>query len=166
MKLPHSIIRIFLNYYSPQGNEDFRLMVDQHEEVAQEAATRIDELEEERNSYFTNAVELTSRFREMQEKYKHPREVNLASLEALKERLATKPGGPASKPSITKPPKTAIQGISPNNFMQAHPGSSTGPRSSQEQVPRTHTNSLAAGLPNCLRRVTLLSKNNLFIRTS
>ena len=79
IKLPHSIIRIFLNYYSPQGNEDFRLMVDQHDEVAQEAATRIDELEEERNIYFTNSVELTSTFREMKERYKHPREVNLAS---------------------------------------------------------------------------------------
>ena len=32
------------------------------------------------------------------------------------------------------------------------------------QSKHIHINSLAAGLPNCLRRVTLLSKNNLFLQ--
>ena len=38
-----------------QGNEDLREMVGQHEAVAMETATRIDEIVAERNSYFTNA---------------------------------------------------------------------------------------------------------------
>ena len=47
-------------------------MVGQHEAVAMEAATRIDEIEAERNSYFTNAQDLTKHFREMQQRYKPP----------------------------------------------------------------------------------------------
>ena len=56
--------RSIYNYYSPQGNEDLREMFVQHEALAMEAVTRIDEIEAERNSYFTNAVELTTHFRE------------------------------------------------------------------------------------------------------
>ena len=70
--LLQSIKRTISNYYSLQGNEDLREMVGQHEAVAMEAATHKDEIEAERNSYFTNAVELTTHFREMQDRYKHP----------------------------------------------------------------------------------------------
>ena len=76
-----------------QGNEELRKIFGQHESVAKEAATRIDEIVTERNSYFTNARDLTKHFREMQQKYKGPNEINLASLAALKERLANKSGG-------------------------------------------------------------------------
>ena len=119
--LLESIKRAISNCYILQGNEDLWEMVGQHEAVAMEATTRIDEIEAERNSYFTNAVALTSHFREMQDRYKHPQEIKLASLEALKERLAKKSGVPASKPSTTKQTKAArgepgIQGISPNTL--------------------------------------------------
>ena len=42
--------RSIYNYYSPQGNEDLREMFVQHEALAMEAVTRIDEIEAERNS--------------------------------------------------------------------------------------------------------------------
>ena len=61
-----------------QGNEDLRVM---------EAATRIDEIVAERNYYFTNARDLKKHFREMQQKYKAPQEINLASLAALNDSL-------------------------------------------------------------------------------
>ena len=127
-------------------------MVGQHEAVAMEAATRIDEIEAEHYSYFTNAVELTSHFREMQDRYKHPQEIKLASLEALKERLAKKSGGPASKPSTTKQTKAArgepgIQGISPNTLLHAPSGSGTGPRTSQPQVPMPLTSTQTQAPP-------------------
>ena len=69
------------------------MMVGQHETVAMEAATRILEIVAEQNSYFTNAQDLTKHFSEMQHKYKAPQEIKLASLAALKERLANKSGG-------------------------------------------------------------------------
>ena len=51
-------------------------------------------------------------------------EVNLAYLEALKERLAKKSGGPASKPSTTKPPKAArgVPGIQGTGTWQGRIG--------------------------------------------
>ena len=61
-----------------QGKEELREIVGQHETVAMEAATRIDEIVSERNSYFTNARDLMKHFREMQQKYKGLNEINLA----------------------------------------------------------------------------------------
>ena len=134
-----------------QGNEDLREMVGQHEAVAMEAATRIDEIVAEQNSYFTNARNLTKHFREMQQKYKAPQEINLASLAALKECLANKSGGHANTTTTQQTNaargEPSIQGISPNSLIHAPSGSGTGPRTSLPQVPmpRTSTQTQALG---------------------
>ena len=126
-----------------QGNEDLREMVVQHEAVAMEAATRINEIVAEWNSYFNIARDLTIHFREMQQKYKAPQEINLASLAALKERLANKSGGHATTTQQTNAARgePGVQGISPNSLLHAPSGSGTGSRTrlSQVRLRRTST---------------------------
>ena len=133
-----------------QGNEDLREMVGSHKAVAMEAATRINEIEADRKFYFTNARDLTKHFREMQQRYKPSQEINLASLEALKERLTNKSGGHATTPTQQTNAargEPGIEGISPNNLLHAPSGSETGPRTSLPQVPmpRTSTQTQALG---------------------
>ena len=95
-----------------QGNEELREIVGQHKTVAMEAATRIDEIVSERNSYFTNA-RVTKNFREMQQKYKGPNEINLASLAVLKERLGNHSGGNLNgQPTNTARAEAGVQGQS------------------------------------------------------
>ena len=107
-----------------QGNEELREIVGQHESVAKEAATTIDKIVNDRNSYFTNARDLTKHFREIQQKYKGPNKINLASLAALKERLGNKSGVPLyDQPNNTARGEAAVQGISANTLLNAPSGS-------------------------------------------
>ena len=72
----------------------------------------------------------------MQQKYKGPNEINLASLAALKERLANKSGGHiTTQQTNTARGEPGVQGISPNSLLNAPSGSGTGTRARLPQVP-------------------------------
>ena len=92
--------------------------------MAKEAATKIDEIVNECNTYFANARDLNKQFREMQQKYKGPNEINLASLAALKECLGNKSEVPLkAQPNNTARGETAVQGISATTLLNAPSGS-------------------------------------------
>ena len=97
-------------------------------------AKEIDEIVFERNSYFANTRDIMKHFREKQQKYKGPNEINLASLAALKERLGNKSGGHLNaQPTNTAGGEAAVQGISANTLLNDPSGSGTGTRAQRQQ---------------------------------
>ena len=84
----------------------------------------------------------------MQQKYKAPQEINLASLATLKECLTNKSGGLATTQKTNAARcEPGIQGISPNSLLHAPSESGTGSRTrlSQVPLPRTSTQTQAQG---------------------
>ena len=73
-----------------QGNKELRMILEQHESVAHEAATKIDEIVLEHDGIMANTRDLTAQFREMQKKYRGRGQISLSSLASLKEHIGAK----------------------------------------------------------------------------
>ena len=78
------------------GNEELRMIVEQHASVAHDTATKIYEIVMERDGIMPNVCDLTAQFCEMQKKYRGPGQISLSSLAVLKERLGAKSGTPST----------------------------------------------------------------------
>ena len=65
-----------------QGNEELWQILDEHESVALDVNTNIDEILKERNEIMASARDLTAQFCEMSRKYRGPGQISLSSLAA------------------------------------------------------------------------------------